>query len=242
MSQWRKFDQTWTRWPAQPRGVVELLGGSYLAASPQVSYRRLLEHLYARNLAVHAWSYVPGFDHQSQANEAWAAFRCCREKLESRVGPVPSSIRLGHSLGCKLHLLAPDGGRKSHSLIAISFNNFEAEESIPMLRQLAPRLGIETGFSPGPDETLQLISNLYIQPKNLLIRFDQDKLDQSQNLMESLKSRSNDATTQQNLHGDHLTPASVGLRKNLLGDWADDSKRAKRLENLANIIHQWSST
>ena len=240
MTQWRRLSQAWVLWPAQPKGVVEMVGGSYLAASPQLSYRRLLEHLAECDLAVHAWSYVPGFDHQAQANEAWGALRRCRQKLEARVGSLPPSLRLGHSLGCKLHLLAPDGGRNSQSLVALSFNNFEAEQSIPMLRQLAPRLGIRTGFSPGPEETLTLISNHYIQPRNLLIRFKNDKLDQSPSLLDSLRARDGDASNTEELPGDHLTPASVGLRRNLLGDWADDANRARELEELATIICSWS--
>lgn len=240
MSQWRRLSQAWVLWPAQPRAVIEMVGGSYLAASPQLSYRRLLEHLAERDLAVHAWSYVPGFDHQAQANQAWKAMRQCRQRLEARVGSLPPSIRLGHSLGCKLHLLAPDGGRKSHSLVSLSFNNFEAEHSIPMLRQLAPRLGIRTGFSPGPEETLNLITNHYIQPRNLLIRFDNDNLDQSQSLLNSLRARADDVSQVRDLQGDHLTPASVGLRRNLLGEWADDANRARGLEELAEIICNWS--
>ena len=94
MSQWRRLSQAWVLWPAQPRAVIEMVGGSYLAASPQLSYRRLLEHLAERDLAVHAWSYVPGFDHQAQANQAWKAMRQCRQRLEARVGSLPPSIAL----------------------------------------------------------------------------------------------------------------------------------------------------
>ena len=50
--------------------------------TPQISYRRLLEELAADGLAVHAWAYVPGFDHQRQARDAWSAFRSARRQLE----------------------------------------------------------------------------------------------------------------------------------------------------------------
>jgi alkyl hydroperoxide reductase subunit AhpC len=56
-------------------GVVEFIGGSYLAATPQLSYRRLLESLARRGWSVLAWSYLPGFDHQQQAISSWRAFR-----------------------------------------------------------------------------------------------------------------------------------------------------------------------
>ena len=75
MSNWVRFRDCWTLYPRRPRGLVEFVGGSYLAATPQISYRRLLEGLAARGIAIHAWSYVPGFDHQLQAREAWSAMR-----------------------------------------------------------------------------------------------------------------------------------------------------------------------
>ncbi|MEI6111694.1 MAG: alpha/beta hydrolase, partial [Cyanobium sp. ELA712] len=42
------------------------------------------------------------------------------------------------------------------------------------------------------------------------------------------------------LPGDHLTPASAGLRRNLLGDWADDPSRQRRFERLADTIGSWA--
>ena len=55
MTRWRRLGNVWGLWPAQPIALVEMVGGSYLAASPQLSYRRLLEGLADHNLAVHAW-------------------------------------------------------------------------------------------------------------------------------------------------------------------------------------------
>jgi hypothetical protein len=72
---WRQRGSLWCLKPADPLGCVAFIGGSYLAATPQLSYRRLLEALARRGLEIHAWSYVPGFDHQAQANEAWRLFR-----------------------------------------------------------------------------------------------------------------------------------------------------------------------
>jgi sugar phosphate isomerase/epimerase len=79
MSRWQQQGSLWCLTPPQPRGLVEFIGGSYLAASPQLSYRRLLEALARLGLAIRAFSYVPGFDHQDQANGAWKAFRRARD-------------------------------------------------------------------------------------------------------------------------------------------------------------------
>ena len=38
------------------------------------------------------------------------------------------------------------------------------------------------------------------------------------------------------MKGDHLTPASAGLRQGLLGDWADDPSRARVIGQLVDSI------
>ncbi len=236
MSRWQRQQGCWCLWPASAQGLIEFIGGSYLATNPQISYRRLLEGLAARQLAIHAWNFVPGFDHQLQAREGWQALRSCRAALKQRLGKDLVPVRVGHSLGCKLHLLAPDGGRNSLALAALSFNNFTAERSIPLLGTLAPSLGVVTEFSPGPEETLRLIERYYLQPNNLVIRFGKDQLDQSQDLMAALSKRAEDQSQFQQMQGDHLTPASAGFRQGLLGDWADDPSRALVISALIQNI------
>jgi len=236
MSRWQRHHGCWCLWPASVQGLIEFIGGSYLATNPQISYRRLLEGLAAQQFAVHAWSYVPGFDHQLQAREGWQALRACRSSVVQRIGQDFTPIRVGHSLGCKLHLLAPDGGRNSRAMVSLSFNNFTAERSIPLLGSLAPSLGVVTEFSPGPRETLRLIERYYLQPDNLVIRFGTDPLDQSQDLVETLNRRSDDQSRFVQMKGDHLSPASAGLRQGLLGNWADDPARAKLMNELIRLI------
>jgi hypothetical protein len=246
---WRQQGSLWLLQPTTPseRGLIEFIGGSYLAATPQLSYRRLLEALASRGWRVHAWSYVPGFDHQSQANEAWKTFRRIREQL----GLVASGhsrpsnpaglklMRMGHSLGCKLHLLAPDAGRSAHGLVALAFNNFSAERSVPFLAEVGQQLGFRSEFSPSPAETLRIVNQAWRLPRNLLVRFERDELDQSARLLDALRQRPGDRSDLLELPGDHLTPASAGLRRNLLGDWADDPSRQRQIERLADQISRW---
>jgi len=234
---WQQQGSLWTLQPERPRHLIEFIGGSYLAATPQVSYRRLLESFARQGCCVRAWSYVPGFDHQAQANQAWKLFRATRERQPMAGEPLP--LRLGHSLGCKLHLLAPDNGRGCSGLAALSFNNFSAERSVPLLSELAPRLGISTEFSPSPEETLRLIARDYRQPRNLLVRFNRDGLDQSQRLLAVLQARPEDRSKLVERPGDHLTPASAGLRQNLLGSWADDPARQRQIDELAEGLLRW---
>ena len=234
MTRWRQRGDIWELEPAAlERGTLEFIGGSYLAASPQLSYRRLLEALASLGWRVRAWSYVPGFDHQDQANLAWRRFR----QLRGADGAV---LRLGHSLGCKLHLLAPDGGRGSSALVALSFNNFSAERSIPLLAELGQQFNFRSEFSPSPEQTLTQVALTYRQPRNLLVRFNRDQIDQSKRLLGVLQARPEDASELQELPGDHLAPASAGLRQNLLGKWADDPARQQALEQIARTIDTWA--
>lgn len=236
MPRWRQDNDLWLLQPdGEPRGLIEFIGGSYLAATPQLSYRRLLDTLAGRGWCIHAWSYVPGFDHQSQANEAWRRFRQRRD-------PGERPLRLGHSLGCKLHLLAPDGGRGCDGLVALSFNNFSAERSVPLLAELGQQFNFRSEFSPSPQETLEQVSRCYSQPRNLLVRFDRDGIDQSRRLLAVLQARPHDRSQLLELPGDHLSPSSAGLRRQLLGSWADDPSRQRTMERLATAIESWWGT
>lgn len=246
---WRQQGPIWTLSPAEaahrdPAPLIEFIGGSYLAATPQLSYRRLLEALARRGWTIHAWSYVPGFDHQGQANEAWRSFRGLRRAGITGAGAPEENrpvLRLGHSLGCKLHLLAPDGGRGCRGLAALSFNNFSAGRSIPLLAELGQQLNFRSEFSPSPQETLRQVASCYRQPRNLLVRFKQDGLDQSGRLLAALRQRPDDRSSVLELPGDHLTPASASLRRNLLGDWADDPARQRQIDRLAEEISAWNN-
>jgi hypothetical protein len=108
MARWRQQGDLWLLDPSNhpdgeqsSKGLIQFIGGSYLAAKPQLSYRRLLEALALRGWQIVTWSYVPGFDHQGQANAAWRQFRSLRSQLPHPEGRP--CLRLGHSLGCKLH-------------------------------------------------------------------------------------------------------------------------------------------
>ena len=239
MSTVRRISDVFCQWPSRPVGLVEIIGGSYISIKPEITYKRLISGLLETNFAVHSWSYIPNFDHQIQANQAWKQFRLSRNILEKRVGFIPKVIRLGHSLGCKLHLLAPDGGRNCNGLVAISFNNFKAEKSIPMIRKMSQRLNFQTEFSPSPSETLNLIKEHYEQINNLLVRFKDDNLDQNNLLLKSLKGRDLDKSKIMQLSGNHLTPVSLGLREKLLKSNYQSSLKYKKIDLIVNQITLW---
>tara|TARA_Y100001968_G_C19382595_1_gene731111 strand:+ start:876 stop:1601 length:726 start_codon:yes stop_codon:yes gene_type:complete len=235
----RRINDVFCQWPSRPIGLIEIIGGSYVSIKTEVTYKKLISALLQRNYAIHSWSFIPKFDHQLQANQAWKQFHLCRKILERRVKLIPKSIRLGHSLGCKLHLLAPDGGRSSNGLVAISFNNFKLDKSIPLFNKISGKLNLQTEFSPSPRETLNLINEHYQQINNLLIKFESDSLDQSNILLKSLKKRDLDKSKIIHLRGDHLTPVSLGIRENLLKSNLKTNLKYKQIDLIVDQIYQW---
>ena len=223
-------------WPSNPKKIIEFIGGSYLASKPDLTYKRFIENLVKKNYAVHAYRYTPQFDHQELALKAWKDFKNCRRSLSKRLGSTIPSVRIGHSLGCKLHLISPDGGRNCEKFISISFNNFSATKSIPLLKQISQKLEFTSEFSPSPDRTLRIIENTYNQKNNLLIKFNSDELDQTDKLLSCLKERKEDNSKGVLLSGNHTTIASAGIRENFLGDWADDSFKRNTIKKISSLI------
>ena len=239
MSTIRRISDVCCQWPSKPFGLIEIIGGSYISLKPEIAYKRLISGLLQSNFAVHSWSYIPNFDHQLQANDAWKQFRLSRNIIKKRLGFLPKTIRLGHSLGCKLHLLAPDGGRNCNGLVSISFNNFKANKSIPMLGKISQRLKFQTEFSPSPFETLNLVREHYEQANNLLIRFKDDNLDQNNLLLKSLKERYSDKSKIIQLDGNHLTPVSLGIREKFLKSNLQSSLKYKKIKFIVDQIAHW---
>jgi hypothetical protein len=112
---------------------------------------------------------------------------------------------------------------------------------VPLLAELGQQLNFRSEFSPSPEETLRQVASSYRQPRNLLVRFNRDGLDQSRRLLDTLRQRPSDSSAVLELPGDHLTPASAGLRRNLLGDWADDPGRQRQIDALAEQITAWGT-
>ena len=223
-------------WPSKPRKIIEFIGGSYLATKPDLTYKRFIESLINKNYAVHAYKYIPQFDHQEIAIKAWKDFKNCRESLSKRIASSIPSIRIGHSLGCKLHLISPDGGRNCEKFISISFNNFSAGQSIPLLNKISQKLQFNSEFSPSPERTFRIIEKTYTQKNNFLIKFNEDELDQTDKLLACLQKRKDDNSKGIMLKGTHTIIASAGLRGNLLGDWADNDFKRNTIIRISNII------
>ena len=69
--------------------------------------------------------------------------------------------------------------------------------------EIAPRLGVEINSLQAPKK--RCIDQSVLQPRNLVVRFGNDQLDQSDDLVAALQARSADATEFKRLAGDYLT-------------------------------------
>ena len=114
-------------------------------------------------------------------------------------------------MGCKLHLLIGcSPGIKRAGNILISFNNYAAKDAIPLVEQLNRAVNVE--FTPSPTETYNLVKENYGVRRNLLIKFNNDTLDQSAALTQLLQNRFKDMVTTQIFRGNHLTPLGQDVK------------------------------
>lgn len=235
---WQEVAGNWVWWPDRPIAIIHFLGGAFVAGAPQLTYGRLLETLGQAGYGIVATPFVNrSLDHEAIATEVLQ--RCDRalvalEKAgEVRLRYLPL-YGLGHSMGCKLHVLIGSlfAVQRAGNML-ISFNNFSAGRAIPLMDRVGPMVApmlasvhravpiaesllgkasqtmksTETvEFTPSPAETLALVRDRYQIQRNLLVKFRQDDLDQSRSLAHLLETRFPDFTTLRKLPGTHLTP------------------------------------
>jgi hypothetical protein len=205
--EWQEISGNWVYIPRQPRAIVHFLGGAFVAAAPHITYRLLLEDLGKQGYVTIATPFINTFDHRAIASEVYNRFEDTLELLQKRrYLPIDLPIYgIGHSMGCKLHLLIGSMYEVDRSgNILISFNNFSARDAVPLVGQMPKEFSVE--FSPNPQETLKLISEYYDVPRNLIVKFNNDTIDQSYTLGQTLKQIFPGTISTLTINGSHLTP------------------------------------
>ncbi|WOD38754.1 DUF1350 family protein [Nodosilinea sp. E11] len=213
---WQEVSGNWILVPPNPTAIVHFLGGAFVAAAPSVTYQWLLENLAKQGYLVVATPFINTFDHTAIAQEVLITFDQAMRYLDKRVlvhrPPLPL-YGLGHSMGCKVHLLINSLWEVERAgNIYLSFNNYPARRSIPFLEQVVqfnPAFNVE--FTPDPESTLTLVRDRYPVARNLLIKFRNDTIDQTRPLSEVLVQRFPQLTTVQILPGSHTTPIAQDL-------------------------------
>ena len=159
---WEEMEGSWVRVPpGRAWGAVHFIGGAVLGSYPHIAYDAFLSALCdGAGVAVVATPYELGTDHgaisakcQRDFARAWSAL-CARENLPRDSAPV---FAAGHSLGCKLLLLAAcvagpsDAESKGDTTLVrdpaaraghlfIAFNNATAADSVRLLEKFAREL------------------------------------------------------------------------------------------------------
>ncbi|HCF26078.1 MAG TPA: hypothetical protein DEV81_02375 [Cyanobacteria bacterium UBA11049] len=211
---WKEIAGNWVLIPQHPKGIVHFLGGAFVAAAPQVTYRWLLEQLADRGYAVIATPFVNTLDHAAIAQSVLQSFESAIAELQAtailrkRYLPI---YGVGHSMGYKLHLLIGSlFSVERAGNILISFNNYAAREAIPLVQQVNPSFTLE--FTPSPLETKTLIETRYEIRRNLIVKFTDDTIDQSNALAKLLDRRFPSMVTVQTLNGTHTTPLGQDVK------------------------------
>ena len=225
---WREISGGWVLLPRQPIGIVHFLGGAFVATAPQVTYRCLLEELGKKGYIVVATPFNnTTLDHGAIARNVLHRFETILERLKQNhllgSGYLPI-YGIGHSMGCKLHLLIGSlYPIQRAGNILISYNNSPVNEAIPFLEQiklgtasfleqLQMRNTLNMEFTPSPIETNEIIAESYQVRRNLLVRFTNDTIDQSAILTPVLENRFPNMVATQHLPGNHLTPLSQDVQ------------------------------
>lgn len=245
---WQEISGNWVLVPRNPVGVIHFLGGAFVATAPHLTYRWLLEQLASKGYVVIATPFVNTLDHVAIAKSVLLNFERALERLQDN-----SAIRkrylpiygIGHSMGCKLHLLIGSlFSIERAGNILISFNNYAARDAIPLIEQFN-LAAVE--FTPSPLETNRLVQDRYNVRRNLLIKFTNDTLDQSTSLTELLKQRFPEMVIAQTLSGTHTTPLGQDIKWqtgesftpfDAFGQWFKQEVY-RDLNQLKNIILFW---
>jgi Protein of unknown function (DUF1350) len=221
---WQEIFGNWVLIPDRPIGVIHFLGGAFVAAAPHLTYRRLLEFFADKGYVIVATPFINTFDHESIAETVLWSFNRALKLLQDRydLSSALPIYGLGHSMGCKLHLLIGslfEPVDRSGNIL-MSFNNFGAKEAIPFMEQMAamPFLNQFAAaapmgeFTPSPEQTNRIVAHNYLVRRNLLIKFANDSLDQSLPLASLLEAVHPGMITTQRLKGNHLTPLGQDVK------------------------------
>ncbi|XP_071693010.1 uncharacterized protein [Rutidosis leptorrhynchoides] len=170
---WQEVEGAWVLRPknSKPMAVVHFVGGIFVGAAPQLTYRLFLERLSEKGILVIATPYASGFDYFFIADEVQFKFDRCLRSLHETVHDLPS-FGIGHSLGSVIHLLI--GSRYAVQRcgnIYMAFNNKDASLAVPlfspvllpMFQSLGPILS-QIASSPtirfGAEMTMKNLENL----------------------------------------------------------------------------------
>lgn len=261
--EWQEFSGSWVLIVNNPVGIIHFLGGAFVATAPHITYRWLLENLAKQGYIIIATPFINTLDHKAIAVNVQNRLENILYRLEYRhriqLNYLPI-YGLGHSMGCKLHLLIGslfDIERAGN--IFISFNNYPLKQAIPFAENIIPSLktnlknylqidnNLEFEFTPSPEETKVIIQENYQIRRNLLVQFTNDTIDQTLTLQPILINLFPNMISTLKIEGNHLTPLGQDMDLslgeffapiNMVGQWFKDNF-SKDLYHLHQEISRW---
>ncbi|RMF24871.1 MAG: DUF1350 domain-containing protein, partial [Cyanobacteria bacterium J083] len=149
---WQQISSAYVLIPSTPIGIIHFLGGAFVATAPQVTYRYLLEELGKKGYVIVATPFINTLDHKAIAYEVFTRFEYISKTL-SQTGALGQTTLpvygMGHSLGCKLHLLIGSLFSVARAgNILISYNNYPVNKAIPLVEQLELDETFDLEFTP----------------------------------------------------------------------------------------------
>jgi acetyl esterase/lipase len=131
--------------PENAKGIVHFLGGAFVGAGSQLTYRYLLECFAKANYAVIATPFRLSFDYQSVCDVIEVSYDEARLEFQERgYSSDLEIVGVGHSCGALLHSLIstrrPDERRR---LALLSYNNKPAADAIPMFQSVVAPIAVE---------------------------------------------------------------------------------------------------
>ena len=237
--------------PGKIIGIIHFLGGAFVATAPHISYRSILEQICKKGFLIIATPFINTLNHFEIARDVLNRFETVLARLEKSnllsSGYIPI-YGMGHSMGCKLHLLISSLYKVERmGNILISFNNYSAKQAIPLLEQFDISYAFNVEFAPSPSEMEKIILENYDIRRNLLIKFNNDDLDQTTLLNRILKNCDSDMITVKRLSGNHLTPLNQKIEWQMgefytpidaIGQWFSQGA-AKNLNQLKKELIVW---
>ena len=199
--EWQYLEEQWVLLPERPKAVVQFLGGAFIGTTPQIAYDALQGILAERGYVAIATPYLTTPDHWGIAKDVFVKSHRLVDRLKLNHLPC---YGVGHSLGCKLHLLVScleqESGRLRQGNVAIAYSNASFREQLPWM---------PVEFDPSPAQMERTITQRYDIAENLLVKFERDRIDDLARLRRLLDEKFYRTVAYRQLPGDHGTSVSV---------------------------------
>ncbi|RZR75220.1 hypothetical protein BHM03_00052062 [Ensete ventricosum] len=187
----------------KPTAVVKFLGGAFVGAVPEVTYRFDQLRNSKEGFLVISVPYNVTFDHEKAAKEVYERFHCCMDSLFASGIPDAGITALDIS-SLPLYSFGP--------MVSQVMPIIEESPVYPMARNASVSRAVTQGtseFKPTPPENREFFKKSYSVPHTLLVKFSVDAIDETDLLEDILKPRVESIggmVEKIQLSGNHLTP------------------------------------